>query len=541
MLRKNEHDNGLRDDGERMLQLFQRAAFSMMFPRQKGHRICGPRSCSLRRRPSRLSPILTLLFGVVFLTSHSFAEEVADSRMHIGDAPRVFAQNATTRVPNFRRSIESNVRQRAPGATTRGTDVTAVPDFRRHTVVEARRMAQNAGLGLEQGNVGIRDEGRALVVTQAPTAGTLVRRGSIVKVIAEIRGSPVTIPEFPVHVLPVKPPLRSAPNLIKETLHAARRIAANEGFVVGVEGVDPADERGAIIIAQAPTAGTRLPPKSTIRVKVREAFPPPPDTPPVPEPPPQGRYVPVPNLMNRTLLDARRLIASADLTLAASRFPPGEEDQRIVVGQKPLPKTLVPIGTRISVRIASDSSTGWPPNTTVVPPPTTPPGPPTTVPPAEPFEPPMSTLPPIRMPPPDPRAVKPRLPVPGPHQAPARVPALIETTPRQSERLLPARGLTPRLSGWVVIAIVATAVAIAAGAGMVLAMRARAKAGLRAAETPPDLRIVVSGDGWQQEEPPDSPILDSPTLRLRVRSESRVEPVDADFPIVAEEVRRHGE
>jgi beta-lactam-binding protein with PASTA domain len=498
----------------------------------------GSRCRSLRLCPPRLSSILALLLGLILCASPLFAD-VADPAVHMGDVPRMIAQNATSRVPIFRKSVEPDVRQRALGATTSATHLTAVPDFRRHTVTGARGMAQNAGLGLEQGNVSARDEGRALVVAQSPKAGALVRKGTIVRVVAEIRGTTVTIPEFPDRVPPVRPPLRPAPSLVKETLYAAKKIAAHEGFGVGVEGGEPADESRAVVVRQEPIAGTRLPLKSTIRVQVRETLQPPPATPPVPEFPPPSRYVPVPDLVNRTLLDARRLIARTGLTLDASRFPPEEERRRIVVDQKPLPETPVPIGTSVSVKIARPSSSVEPPSAGVVAPPTTPTVPPTTAPSLPSFEPPMSTRPPIRTPPPSSRVVEPR-PQPPDRSPLVRVPAPIHNALEEAERPLMARELTPRLPGWVVITIIATAAGIVVGAGAVLAIRGRTRAGPREVGPSPDLRIAVSNDGWQQEEPADAPILDAPALRLRVRSESCVEPVDTDFPIVAQEVKRHG-
>lgn len=450
----------------------------------------------------------------------------------------MIAQNATTRVPDFRKSIEPDVRKRALGATTRAPDLIRVPDFRRHTVADARKMAQNAGLGLNQGNVSARDEGRALVVAQSPEVGTLVRRGTVVKVAAEIRRS--TTPEFPGRVPPDRPPLRPTPSLVKETLYAARKIAAHEGFVVGVDGVDPADESRVVVVWQEPIAGTRLPLKSTIRVKVREALPQPPDAPRTPELPPPQRYVPVPDLMNRTLLDARSIVERTGLRLDTSQYPSEEERRRIVVGQKPPPKTPVPIGTSVSVKIARPPSSVGPPSTIVVTPPTIPPGPPATVPSPEPFEPLVSTLPPIRTPPTDPRTMEPR-PQPPDRPAPVRVPAPIHNTLEEAERPLMAREPTPRLPVWAVIAVIAAVIGIAAGTGAVLATRGQVRASPREVGPSPHLRITVSGNGWQQEEPADGPILDSPALRLRVRSESCAEPVDADFPIVTEEVKRHGE
>jgi beta-lactam-binding protein with PASTA domain len=183
-----------------------------------------------------------------------------------------------------------------------------------------RRVEELAGI-LEQAGLIVGEVGGSgdVIATQDPAAGARVQPGSAVDVTTTSRPRP-------------RPRLVEVPSLANLEVSEASDLLADKGLRLGrVSG------RGELIERQNPTAGTRVRAGSAVNVSLTSRRP--------------QQLVPVPDLVGKSLAEARSIVPVARLVLANDSGGEGT-----ITGQSPAPGTLVPPGSEITIELAVESS-----------------------------------------------------------------------------------------------------------------------------------------------------------------------------------------
>jgi beta-lactam-binding protein with PASTA domain len=266
--------------------------------------------------------------------------------------------------------------QRAP-QLRREVFLVRTPDLQNQRLPAAARMASDAGLGLEVSGGWPEIPEKYVVVGQKPAPNELVPPKSAIAVSVQAL---VVVPELRRHRLPQ---------------------AAEQARALGLElrlGRDwPQDAERWVVLEQRPAPNELVPPKSAIAVSVqsipedrRQAEPPGPapgsaSTSPVPPssgslaPAPEARSTPepippakpepaaqpprpprseppppvvVPDVRQRTLVEARTIIAGSQLQLALEEQEPPDADRAVIINQNPAPGARVRVGSRVMVYVA---------------------------------------------------------------------------------------------------------------------------------------------------------------------------------------------
>lgn len=137
------------------------------------------------------------------------------------------------------------------------------------------------------------------------------------------------------------------PDLRQRLLSEAQKAATDAHLRLQVSGEAPVDSSKAVVVDQKPGPNTMVPAGTTVTVVVR--VPPLRQTRPSREVIVPERFTVVPELLKRSLSEARPLVTSARLKLEVSGGAPEDTSRAIVVDQKPPPGTRVRVGTTVIV------------------------------------------------------------------------------------------------------------------------------------------------------------------------------------------------
>jgi hypothetical protein len=231
--------------------------------------------------------------------------------------------STTFTVPDEPGDHEVSARCDADGSRTESTGFTVnpinvppviVPDVVGMSVDEATRtlIAEN----LERGEVSGDGD---VVVGQDPPAGVEVPVGSTVDITVVADG----------------PELVVVPDVVGLDVADASDALAEQGLGLG----DRVGE-GDVVRSQNPEAGARVPPGSLVSISLDSTIPP--------------QLVAVPDLTGLTPEEAGATVAAAGLALGNGADGAGK-----VQAQDPAPGTLVPVGTAVTLTLASSPPTPW--------------------------------------------------------------------------------------------------------------------------------------------------------------------------------------
>lgn len=236
-------------------------------------------------------------------------------------------------------------------ARTTTAALVAVPDVVGRSEEEARRLLEAAGLGVNAENVPS-DEPEGTVVAQDPAAGDEVPEGSDVRInVAEeaeeettapaTTEPPTTTTEPPptttepppatTQAPPPQPQPATVPDVVGQPLADAARAFGNERLRVSAVYV-PSSEPLGTVVAQAQPAGTQRQSGDTVQVNVSRG-------------PDEGPQANVPDVVGRTLDDARAALERARLEVLVIQAGEGESDE--VSRQTPQAGTRVPRGALV--------------------------------------------------------------------------------------------------------------------------------------------------------------------------------------------------
>jgi serine/threonine-protein kinase len=230
-------------------------------------------------------------------------------------------------------AAQSTVLEQAPAAGTRVDRATTVnvviaipirriarvPELLQLPFEKARRVAADAGLGMEVTATRPADLERDTVLEQTPRAGEEVAVGSVVGVVLSIESDAVEVPD----VRGRQPDEAAA--FLKE-----------HGLRLEVSDRRQSSQPDGTILDQVPSAGSRVPAGAVVTVVVSVL-----------------RLAVVPRVVRAQILVARNLISNAGLGIAVDQRvdllqPPGT-----VLDQAPAPGVTVPIGTVVRVVVAT--------------------------------------------------------------------------------------------------------------------------------------------------------------------------------------------
>ncbi len=263
--------------------------------------------------------------------------------------------------------------QRAP-RLSREAFLVKVPDLHNQRLPAAARRASEANLGLEVSGGWPENPEKYVVVRQKPSPNELVPPKSAISVAVQAL---VRVPELR---------RRRLPEAAEQARAVGLELRPSRGW--------PSDPERWVVLEQKPAPNELVPPKSAISVAVQEdrrrAEPPGPapgsaTTPPVPpgagsvgpipEPTPTPEPIPpakpepraqpprpprieppppvvVPDLSQRTLAEARTILAGSRLHLVLEDPAPSDATRVIVINQTPAPGTRVRVGSRVTVYFA---------------------------------------------------------------------------------------------------------------------------------------------------------------------------------------------
>jgi eukaryotic-like serine/threonine-protein kinase len=229
-------------------------------------------------------------------------------------------------------------------STTPGPGTVTLPSFVDQSFDSASAMAQQTGVVLQPTYVKRNDRAEGTVVSQDPTAGTEVERGSTVKV--EVVSGEDLVPVPSLVGLPEADAIRAI---------TAARLALG----IRTQAFDEAIPAGSVIGTSIP-AGTPVPPGTAIDYAVSNgpeptpsptptASPTPPPTPvPTPEPTPTPTPVPtvtVGSYVGLTVAAAKAQATAEALVIQWQGATPADSD--VVTAQNPPPGSTVAIGSPI--------------------------------------------------------------------------------------------------------------------------------------------------------------------------------------------------
>jgi beta-lactam-binding protein with PASTA domain len=197
-----------------------------------------------------------------------------------------------------------------------------VPALIGSTLESAKRTLAAAGLGLEVADKEQSDEREGSILRQDPAAGTLVDRGSVVRVtIAVPRRRRVSVPS-----------VIGLPEI------QARNVLAAVGLVIDVAGSRPTpDARPGTVVTQKPAEGTDVEAGSVVRVVLASAD----DT------------IEVPDVRHLPFEAAAARLRGASLGIQKTDSTASVEPEGTVLNQDPIPGSRVPAGSVVSVVLSA--------------------------------------------------------------------------------------------------------------------------------------------------------------------------------------------
>lgn len=202
----------------------------------------------------------------------------------------------------------------------RGDDIVTVPDLRGRAEADARRVAQDAGLGVELGPALVNPEVPAgHVLAQSPLPGEEVSAGSVVRL-----------------TLSAGPERRPVPDVRALGGELARQMLERVGFTVQLEErPDPAPAGRVLEIAPAPGTPLQLP--ASVRLVVSSG-------PPTAE---------VPDVVGRSEDDARAQLEAAGFRVGEVEYDPFSwQPTGSVTAQAPFGGEWAPLGTAVRLTVA---------------------------------------------------------------------------------------------------------------------------------------------------------------------------------------------
>jgi beta-lactam-binding protein with PASTA domain len=144
------------------------------------------------------------------------------------------------------------------------------------------------------------------------------------------------------------------PDLRQQVLAEAQKIAADSRFRVQVSGDAAVDPTKVIVVRQTPDPNTSAAVGSVITVVVQ--------TPNTSQPPPSravvvpSRLTSVPDLLQKSLMEARPLVENARLRLEVSGGAPEDTSHAIVVSQNPAAGTRAVVGSAVTVSVRMETA-----------------------------------------------------------------------------------------------------------------------------------------------------------------------------------------
>ncbi len=192
-----------------------------------------------------------------------------------------------------------------------------VPDVVGKKEATAKAQLEKAGFAVESLTRGAEEEQVGFVLEQRPTGGSKAAQGTVVAIVVGTALPKVAVPD-----------------VVGRSLREAQAILANANLTTG--NIQPAGASlQSPVVQQAPAAGTQVAPGSAVDLVVR---------PPV-------EKITVPQVIRRSLGEARRMILDAGLTVGKIK-PAGASDTNIVTDQAPAAGTEVDRGTAIDLAVA---------------------------------------------------------------------------------------------------------------------------------------------------------------------------------------------
>jgi len=196
---------------------------------------------------------------------------------------------------------------------------TEVPSVVSFNVSAARTALGAAGLDADTVVEETRNSPGGTVIRQSPAAGTRAIPGSIV-------------------VLTIEKELAAVPDLAGQTLELANQRLKDAGLVIAQRGIVNTGAQPGTVVAQDPQAGAQVDQGTSVQVDLETA------------------RIAVPNVNNRTLQDAIRVLGGAQLIVAPIQpvyFSEGPFD--VISAQNPAAGATVPPGTPVTLSVRTYS------------------------------------------------------------------------------------------------------------------------------------------------------------------------------------------
>ncbi len=202
-------------------------------------------------------------------------------------------------------------------AVTGGSYVT-MPNVGGLRVDEAVYRLTAAGLVVgEQTPMNSEDTPRGLVISQRPTPGRVVRAGR--KVFMVVSGGPSQL---------------AAPNLVNQSLDAARAALERDGLRAGNIAYLPDGASAGMVLAQDPAAGRPLAREAGVNLLVSSGT--------------TSALAVMPDLMGKPLNDALRILSTIGVTAVANAVEREDAPMDVILAQRPAPGTTLEPGAAVS-------------------------------------------------------------------------------------------------------------------------------------------------------------------------------------------------
>jgi len=208
------------------------------------------------------------------------------------------------------------------GCSPAQNEIIKTPNFIGLKVGEAQALAKNTGLNLQ---VVLTQPSSQYpidtIISQDPEAGTDIKKGGFVKIV--LSSGPVTV---------------VVPNVIGKTFEEARKAILDAGLTIGkIEEIEVDTPVGSVI-SQSPDPDTIVTPNSKVDITISI-----------------GTFVVVPNVIGKSVAEAKSILESAGLVLyKVDTFdkPVEGAPSGIVLYQYPMPNAKVEKGTQVLLRVS---------------------------------------------------------------------------------------------------------------------------------------------------------------------------------------------
>jgi eukaryotic-like serine/threonine-protein kinase len=204
--------------------------------------------------------------------------------------------------------------------------------------------AELAGLGFEPKVVEESSEtvDKGIVIKQDPAAGAQVAAGSTVTI-----------------TVSAGPELVRVPNVRLQDLASATSLIENAGLIVGTQNERSSSRPPGTVIEQSPAAGSEVEKGTAVDIVLSA----------------QPEDLTVPSVIGFDGLEARRILESAGFTvLSDGADPQNGEPAGQVLGQEPVPNSLAPAGSRVTIVVSTGVGATTDPPAPEPTPPAAPPG-----------------------------------------------------------------------------------------------------------------------------------------------------------------------